>query len=91
MTTYIIIKWSLNQMTMLNQLKSGDFARIINIDCEPEFTKKFINNGITEGNIIRIISSFGLITFNVNSRIFSISNGLAKNVRVIKLSYQHQL
>ena len=78
-------------MTMLNQLKSGDIARIIDIDCEPEFTKKFISSGITEGNIIRIISSFGSIIFNVNSRIFSISKGLAKNVRVIKLIYQHQL
>ena len=58
-------------MTMLNQLNSGDIARIIDIGCEPEYTKKFISNGITEGNIIRIISSFGSITFNVNSRIFS--------------------
>lgn len=78
-------------MTMLNQLKSGDIARIIEINCEPDFTKKFISNGISEGNIIRIISSFGSITFNVNSKIFSISNGLAKNVRVIKLIYQHHL
>ena len=78
-------------MTMLNQLKSGDIARIIDIDCEPEFTKKIISNGITKGNIIRIISSFGSITFNVNSRIFSISKGLGKNVRVIKLIYQHHI
>ena len=72
-------------MTMLNQLKSGDIARIIKFENETAFKKKFISNKISEGSIIRIISCFGLITFKVNSKIFSVSNGIAKNVRVIKL------
>ncbi len=72
-------------MTMLNHLKSGEVARIINFDDVPEINNKFISNGILEGDIIRIISCFGLITFNVNSKIFSISKALAKKVRVIKL------
>lgn len=76
-------------MTMLNQLKSGDVARIIKFDDEPEITNKFISKGISEGDIIKIISCFGLITFKVNSKIFSINKVLAKNVRVIKLIHQH--
>ena len=77
-------------MTMLNQLKAGDIARIINLDEKSEITNTFISNGISEGNIIRVISCFGLITFNVNSKIFSISKALGKNVRVIKLSIYKQ-
>jgi len=73
-------------MTMLNQLKSADIARIINFDDVPEIKNKFISYGITKGDIIRIISCFGLITFNANSKIFTISKVLAKNIRVIKLS-----
>ena len=73
-------------MTMLNQLKAGDIARIINFDEKSEITNTFISYGISEGDIIRVISCFGLITFNVNSKIFSISKALGKNVRVIKLS-----
>ena len=72
-------------MTMLNQLKSGDIARIINFENESIFKKKFISNKIVEGSIIRIISCFGLFTFSVNSKIFSVSSGIAKNVRIIKL------
>ena len=72
-------------MTMLNQLKSGDIARIVAFENGSELKKKFVSKGILEGSIIRIISRFGLITFNVNSKIFSVSNGIAENVRVIKV------
>ena len=72
-------------MTMLNQLKSGDIARIIAFKNESELKKKFVSKGILEGNLIRIISCFGLITFNVDSKIFSVSNGIAENVRVIEV------
>jgi len=72
-------------MTMLNQLKSGDIARIVAFKNESELKKKFVSKGILEGNLIRIISCFGLITFNVDSKIFSVSNGIAENVRVIEV------
>lgn len=72
-------------MTMLNQLKSGDIARIVAFENGSELKKKFVSKGILEGSIIRIISCFGLITFNVDSKIFSVSNGIAENVRVINV------
>jgi len=72
-------------MTMLNQLKSGDIARIISLENEHVLKKKFISNILTEGNIIRIISHFGLITFSINSKIFSVSSGIANNIGVIKI------
>jgi len=72
-------------MTMLNQLKSGSIARIVAFENGSELKKKFASNGLLEGSFIRIISCFGLITFNVDSKIFSVSNGIAKNVRVIEV------
>lgn len=72
-------------MTMLNQLKSGDIARIVAFENGFELKKKFVSKGISEGSIIRIISCFNLISFNVNSKIFSVSNGIAENIRVIEL------
>ena len=60
-------------MTMLNQLKSADIARIINFDDVPEIKNKFIFYGISKGDFIRIISSFGLITFNANSKVIVLS------------------
>jgi len=73
-------------MTMLDQLKSGNIARIVAFKNESELKRKFVEKGILEGSLIRIISCFGLITFNVDSKIFSVSNGIAKNVRVIKVN-----
>ena len=72
-------------MTMLDQLKSGNIARIVAFKNESELKRKFVEKGILEGSLIRIISCFGLITFNVDSKIFSVSNGIAKNVRVIEV------
>jgi len=72
-------------MTMLNQLKSGEIVRIVAYENNFKIKEKFISKGISEGSIVRIISSFGLITFNFNSKIFSVSNKFAKNVRIIRL------
>ena len=76
-------------MVMLSQLKPGSFARIVKIDNSLFIRDKLNSKGIFEGCFIMVISCFGLITFNANSKIFSISKVLAKNVRVIKLIYQH--
>ena len=72
-------------MTMLNEIKPGKIARIISFENGPELKNKFTSKGIFEGSIIRIISSFGLITFNLNSKIISISKNIAENVRIIEL------
>jgi len=73
-------------MTMLNQLKTGDIARIVCFkNCSSEYKNKFFTKGVSEGSIIRIISCFGLITFCVISKILSVSYGIAENVRVIKI------
>ena len=72
-------------MMMLNQLKPGDIARIVAFENISELKNRFVSKGISEGSMIRIISCFGLITFDVDSKIFSVSDGIAGRVRVIKL------
>ena len=72
-------------MTMLNQLTSGTFARIVSFEENSELKMEFISKGIAEGSTVRIISCFGLITLDVNLKIFSISKVFAKKVKVIKL------
>ena len=52
---------------------------------ESDMKQKFVSKGILEDSFIELISCFGLITFNVDSRIFSVSNSIAENVRVIEL------
>ena len=72
-------------MTMLNQLTSGTFARIVSFEENSELKMEFISKGIAEGSTVRIISCFGLITFSANSKIFSVSYGIAEKVRVIQI------
>ena len=72
-------------MAVLNQLKSGDIARIVAFKNGSKLKKKFVSKGILADSFIEIISCFGLVTFSMDSRIFSVSNSIAENVRVIKL------
>ena len=72
-------------MTKLNEIKPGKIARIVAFENGPELKKKFLSEEIFEGSIIRLISSFGLITFNINSKIISVSKNIAENVRVVEL------
>ena len=76
-------------MVMLHQLRSGDIVRIVAFMENDYFKDEFISKGIREGSIIRIVSSYGLITFSYNSKIFSVSKGYAENVRVVKVVAIH--
>ena len=72
-------------MVMLNQLKSGSFARIVRIENRPIIREKLKTKGIIEGSFIRVISCFGLIVFKIDKKMFSIDNKIAEKIRVIVL------
>jgi Fe2+ transport system protein FeoA len=72
-------------MVMLNQLKSGSFARIVKIENRSFIRKKLNSKGIFEGSFIRVISCFGLIVFKIEKKTFSIDDKLAEKIRVIEL------
>jgi len=73
------------KMTMLDQLKSGELARIVAIDGEHELRQKLFSRGITEDSIVRVISSYGLITFEIGRKTFAIGHGMAQKISVIKV------
>jgi Fe2+ transport system protein FeoA len=70
---------------MLDQLKPNELARIVAIDGEHILRKKLFSRGITENSIIRVISSYGLITFEIGRKTFAIGRGMAQKIRVIKV------
>ena len=72
-------------MTMLDQLKPDELARIVAIDGEHGLRQKLFSRGITEDNIVRVISSYGLITFEIGRKTFAIGRGIAQKIRVIKV------
>lgn len=72
-------------MTMLNELKSGDIARVVAFHKLSEFKMDNASKKIFDRCILRVISFIGLITFKADSKIFSVSKNIAKNIRVIKL------
>jgi len=70
---------------MLTQLKSGEVAKIIALDGGHHHRQKLLLRGITEGNIIRVISNIGPITVEVDRNIVSIGRGIAHRIRVLKV------
>jgi ferrous iron transport protein A len=72
-------------MTMLDQLKLDELARIVAIDEKHGLRQKLISRGITEGSIVRVISSYGLITFEIGRKTIAIGCGMAQKIRVIRV------
>lgn len=72
-------------MTMLDQLKPNKLARIVEIDEEHGLRQKLFSRGITEGSIVRVISSYGLITFEIGRKTFAIGCDMAQKIRVIRV------
>jgi Fe2+ transport system protein FeoA len=70
---------------MLNQLKPAELARIVAIGEEHGLRQKLFSRGITEGSLVRVISSYGLITFEIGRKTFAIGRGMAQKIRVIKV------
>ena len=72
-------------MTMLDQLKPDELARIVAIDEEHGLRQKLSLRGIIEGSLVRVISSYGLITFEIERKTFAIGCGMAQKIRVIQV------
>jgi Fe2+ transport system protein FeoA len=70
-------------MTQLHEVQPGDIARVVAFAHDSDVEQRFASKGIDEGCFVRIVSVYGLITFHVNSKVFTISKDLAEKVRVI--------
>jgi ferrous iron transport protein A len=69
----------------LTQLRTGDVAKILEIDGGYHYRQKLLLRGITEGSIIRIISNLGPVTFEIDRNVVSIGRGMAHKIRVLRV------
>ncbi len=72
---------------MLHELQKDKFARIVEITEYQNLKEKLSKKGITEGDILRIVSCYGPISFEIEGRTFIIGKGLAEKIRVVEINY----
>ena len=71
---------------MLNELQKDKFARIVEIKKYQNLRAKLAKKEIFEGNVLRVISCYGHISFEIKGRIFVIGKGMAEKIRVIEIN-----
>jgi ferrous iron transport protein A len=70
---------------MLTQLRTGDIAKVIAVEGGCHYHQKLSLQGITEGNVIRVISNMGPVTVEVNRNVVSMGRGMAQRIRVLRV------
>jgi len=78
-------------MTYINDLKPGDFARIVEIEKILDSNHFFTSLKSLEGCFIKITSDFNNLVFTSYGKTFVISKGFTKKIRVIKLYYNKRM
>ena len=68
--------------TILSQMKPGESARIVDIGGGHGIRQKLYLRGISEGRIVRVISTSGPVTIEVDRNVVSIGRGMAQKIRV---------
>ena len=69
----------------LIQLRPNEFARISAIEGGYGLRQKLNLRGISEGCFVRMISSSGPITVEVDRNIVSIGRGIARKIRIMRV------
>ena len=70
---------------MLTQLKPNELARIVAIEGGHGLRQKLALRGIVEGALVRLISSHGPITIEVDRNVVCIGRGMARRIRVVRV------
>jgi len=69
----------------LNELKPGEWARILTIEGGRGVRQKLLLRGISEGSIVRMVSCYqGPIVVEVDRSIVALGRGIAKKIKVIR-------
>ena len=71
--------------TNLLQIKPDEPARIVDIGGGYGIRQKLNLRGISEGSIVRVISTNGPITIEVDRNVLSIGRGMAQKIRVTRM------
>ncbi len=66
----------------LTQMAPGKPARIIGISGGHGIRQKLLLRGLSEGNLVRVISNTGPVTIEVDRNIVSIGRGVARKIQV---------
>jgi len=67
---------------MLTELKPNELARVVTIEGGHGLKHKLALRGIVEGAFVRLISSHGPITIEVDRNVICIGRGIARRIRV---------
>jgi len=70
---------------MLTKLRPNEWARIVAIEGGYGLRQKLALRGIVEGVVVRMISSYGPVTIEVNRNVVSIGRGMAMRIRVVRV------
>ena len=70
---------------ILQQLKTGDLARIIAIEGGRNLRQNLSLRGISEGSIIRVVSNMGPVTVEIDRNTVAVGRGMAQKIRVTKV------
>lgn len=70
---------------MLDELKPGELAKIVVVEGGYGLRQKLSLRGISEGDFVRVISSHGPVTVEVNRNTVSIGRGMARKIRVMRV------
>jgi len=70
---------------MLTQLKPNELAKIVAIEGGHGLRQKLALRGIVEGTFVRVISSHGPITIEVDRNVVCIGRGMARRIRVVRV------
>ena len=70
---------------MLIQLKPNELAKIVAVEGGYGLRQKLALMGIAEGNFVRMISSHGAITIEVNRNVICVGRGMARRIRVVRV------
>jgi len=72
-------------MQSLTELRPGEWARIIAVEGGRGLRQKLLLRGLFEGSVVRIVSSQGPVTVEVNRNMVSIGRGMARRIRVRRI------
>jgi len=71
--------------TNILQMEPGETVRIVDIGGGHGIRQKLNLRGISEGSIVRVISTNGPVTIEIDRNVLSIGRGMAQKIRVIRM------
>ncbi len=72
-------------MENLTELRHGEWARIVAVEGGRGLRQKLLLRGLFEGSIVRVVSSQGPVTVEVNRNVVSIGRGMARRISVKRM------